>query len=157
MWGSVCVWSQKQLSRGSQKQQPLAFPPFFPLISCQHGQTHRLTPQSHPSTSGKSATSDTCNQPTCSLSKRKWLSRFLSETPLSPTRILTATLFLSAPTILPFTQPPRSCCWECFAALMKTLGGEAISHLIPSNTLDMFEHLKMECRPVQRRVWLHSG
>lgn len=44
---------------------------------------------------------------------------------------------------------------RCVSALMKTLGGEAISHLIPSNTLDMFRHLKMWHRLVLFGVWLH--
>lgn len=43
----------------------------------------------------------------------------------------------------------------CVSALMKTLGGEAISHSIPSNTLDMFQHLEMEHRLVLFGVWLH--
>lgn len=40
------------------------------------------------------------------------------------------------------------------SALMKTLGGEAISHLIPSNTLDMFQHSGMGHRLVLFGVWL---
>lgn len=41
----------------------------------------------------------------------------------------------------------------CVSALMKTLGREAISHLIPSNTLDIFQHLEMAHRLVLFGVW----